>query len=278
MKRVLSIILAVLCVASMAVAFTSCSDSSDWAKVEDKGYFVCGITEYAPMNYYEGEGDDKVLVGFDTEFAKAVAKELGVEVKFQIIDWPNKYTELNSGNIDLIWNGFTYGMESDGVSRTEYVDFTYSYLENRQCLVTKADRVNELNTADALKGKKGVAEGGSSGEGVAQDIAGNKDLITTFSSQRNALMELISGNADFAVIDYQMANSMVGKGDYASLAINKAVEPESEVYAIGCRKGSDLTEKVNEAIKKLSEDGTLAKLAEKYGLTNDLIPNIGSDK
>ena len=278
MKRVLSIILAVLCVASMAVAFTSCSDSSDWAKVEDKGYFVCGITEYAPMNYYEGEGDDKVLVGFDTEFAKAVAKELGVEVKFQIIDWPNKYTELNSGNIDLIWNGFTYGMESDGVSRTEYVDFTYSYLENRQCLVTKADRVNELNTADALKGKKGVAEGGSSGEGVAQDIAGNKDLITTFSSQRNALMELISGNADFAVIDYQMANSMVGKGDYASLAINKAVEPESEVYAIGCRKGSDLTEKINEAIKKLSEDGTLAKLAEKYGLTNDLIPNIGSDK
>jgi polar amino acid transport system substrate-binding protein len=278
MKRVLSIVLAVLCVASMAVAFTSCSDSSDWAKVEDKGYFVCGITEYAPMNYYEGEGDDKVLVGFDTEFAKAVAKELGVEVKFQIIDWPNKYTELNSGNIDLIWNGFTYGMESDGVSRTEYVDFTYSYLENRQCLVTKADRVNELNTADALKGKKGVAEGGSSGEGVAQDIAGNKDLITTFSSQRNALMELISGNADFAVIDYQMANSMVGKGDYASLAINKAVEPESEVYAIGCRKGSDLTEKINEAIKKLSEDGTLAKLAEKYGLTNDLIPNIGSDK
>jgi polar amino acid transport system substrate-binding protein len=278
MKRVLSIILAVLCVASMAVAFTSCSDSSDWAKVEDKGYFVCGITEYAPMNYYEGEGDDKVLVGFDTEFAKAVAKELGVAVKFQIIDWPNKYTELNSGNIDLIWNGFTYGMESDGVSRTEYVDFTYSYLENRQCLVTKADRVNELNTADALKGKKGVAEGGSSGEGVAQDIAGNKDLITTFSSQRNALMELISGNADFAVIDYQMANSMVGKGDYASLAINKAVEPESEVYAIGCRKGSDLTEKINEAIKKLSEDGTLAKLAEKYGLTNDLIPNIGSDK
>ncbi len=162
--------------------------------------------------------------------------------------------------------------------RLEYVDFTYSYLENRQCLVTKADRVNELNTADALKGKKGVAEGGSSGEGVAQDIAGNKDLITTFSSQRNALMELISGNADFAVIDYQMANSMVGKGDYASLAINKAVEPESEVYAIGCRKGSDLTEKINEAIKKLSEDGTLAQIAEKYGLTNDLIPNIGSDK
>ena len=72
-----------------------------------------------------------------------------------------------------------------------------------------------------------------------------------------------------------MAKSMVGKADYAALAINTAYEPESEVYAIGCRKGSDLTEKVNEAIKTLSENGTLAALAAKYGLTNDLIPNIG---
>ena len=90
-------------------------------------------------------------------------------------------------------------------------------------------------------------------------------------------MELSAGNADFAVIDYQMAKSMVGKGDYADLSINNAVEPEPEVYAIGCRKGSDLTAKINDAIKKLSEDGTLAALAEKYKLTNDLIANIGSE-
>lgn len=271
----MSLLLALVCVFAMAASFTSCGDASDWEKVEEKGYFVCGITEYAPMNYYEGEGDNKVLVGFDTEFAKAVADYLGLEVKFQVIDWPNKYTELNSGNIDLIWNGFTYGMESDGVSRTEYVDFTYSYLENRQCLVTKTDRLEELKTADALKGKKGVAEGGSSGEGVAIDIAGDEKLVTKFNSQSKALMELISGNADFAVIDYQMANSMVGKGDYAALSINNAVQPESEVYAIGCRKGSDLTAKINDAIKALSENGTLKKLAEKYDLENDLIANIG---
>ena len=89
-------------------------------------------------------------------------------------------------------------------------------------------------------------------------------------------MELVAGNADFAVIDYQMAKAMVGNGDYESLAINNAVEPESEVYAIGCRKGSDLTKKINEAIKALYEDGTLAAIAEKYGLTNDLVENLGS--
>lgn len=273
MKRILTLALAIITVLSMVLSFASCG-KSDWATVEEKGYFVCGITVYAPMNYFD---ETDTLVGFDTEFAKAVAAKLGLEAKFQVIDWPSKYMELNSGAIDLIWNGFTYGNESDGVSRTEYVDFTYAYLENRQCLVTAADRLDDITTAESLKGLKGVAEGGSSGEGVAVELAGSKDKITTFTSQAKALMELKAGNADFAVIDYQMAKAMVGTGDYATLSINTAVEPEPEVYAIGCRKGSDLTAKINEAIAELSADGTLAILAEKYGLTNDLIPNIGKD-
>ncbi|MBR6593608.1 MAG: transporter substrate-binding domain-containing protein [Clostridia bacterium] len=272
MKRIITLMLAVVFVLSMAVSFSACGEKSDWETVKEQGYFVCGITVYAPMNYFDDDGN---LTGFDTEFAEAVAKELGVEAKFQVISWPNKYMELDSGAIDLIWNGFTYGLESDGVARTEYVDFTYSYLENRQCLVTKADRVEELNSADALKGKKAVAEGGSSGEGVANELTG-EDNVTTFTSQASALMELIAGNADFAVIDYQMANAMVGKGDYASLSINNAIEPESEVYAIGCRKGSDLTAKINEAIKTLYENGTMATIAAKYKLTNDLVTDLGA--
>lgn len=272
MKRIITVTLALILCFGMVASFSSCK-SSDWKKVEKQGYFVCGITYYAPMNYFDDEGN---LTGFDTEFAQAVAAELGLEAKFQVISWPNKYMELNSGAIDLIWNGFTYGTEKDGVSRTEYVDFTYSYLENRQCLVTKADRVGELNSAAALAGKKGVAEGGSSGEAVANELAGENGTVTTFDSQTKALMELKAGTADFAVIDYQMAKAMVGVGDYTDLAINNAVEPEAEVYAIGCRKGSDLTAKINEAIKTLSANGKLAELAAKYGLSNDLIANIGA--
>ncbi len=275
MKRFLTLTLALLMVLTLAASFSACKkeeDKTDFEEIEEKGYFVCGVTVYEPMNFKDADGN---WTGFDTEFAQAVAKELGLEVKFQEIDWPNKYMELNSGSIDVIWNGFTYGMESDGVSRTEYVDFTHSYLENRQCIVTKTDRLTSLNTKEAFNGLKGVAEGGSSGEGVAIELAGSEDKITKFDSQANALMELIAGKADFAVIDYQMAKAMVGTGDYASLSINNAYEPASEVYAIGCRKGSDFTDKINEAIETLSENGTLAALAEKYGLTNDLIPNIG---
>ncbi len=275
MKRFLTLTLAMLLAICMVAGLASCgNEKTDWQTIEEKGYFVCGITVYAPMNYFDDDGN---LTGFDTEFAQAVAEELGLEAKFQVISWPNKYMELNSGAIDLIWNGFTFGMESDGVSRTEYVDFTYSYLENRQCLVTKAERVDELNSAEALAGLKAVAEGGSSGEGVAIELSGDEKNVTTFTSQASALMELSAGNADFAVIDYQMAKAMVGNGDYKDLAINNAVEPEAEVYAIGARKGSDFTAKVNEAIKTLSENGKLAELAEKYGLTNDLVSNIGTE-
>ena len=270
MKRFVALLLTLAMLCACAFCFSSCS-KKDWEKIEEQGYFVCGITVYEPMNYFDADGN---LVGFDTEFAKAVADYLGLEAKFQVIDWPAKYMELESGSIDLIWNGFTYGEEKDGVSRTEYVDFTHAYLENRQCVVTKADRVAELNTKEAFSGKKAVVEGGSSGEAVAVELTGEAN-VTAFSAQSKALMELVAGNADFAVIDYQMAKAMVGTGDYAGLAINTAVEPESEVYAIGCRKGSDLTAKINEAIEALSANGKLAELAEKYNLTNDLIPNIG---
>jgi polar amino acid transport system substrate-binding protein len=267
MKRFLTLALALAMLLVATMSFTACGQTDDWKTVQDRGYFYCGITVYAPMNYYDDDGN---LIGFDTEFATAVAEYLGVEAKFTTISWPNKYAELESGAIDLIWNGFTYGEEKDGVSRTEYVDFTYAYLENRQCLVTKADRVAELNSADALKGKNAVAEGGSSGEALAVTLT-DEAKVTTFTSQANALMEVKAGNADFAIIDYQMAKAMVGQGDYADLTINEAINPESEVYAIGCRKGSTLTAKINEAIVALYENGTLAKIAEKYGLTNDMV-------
>ncbi len=273
MKKFLSLALAVVMIFGAVAAFSSCSKESDAKMIEERGYFYCGITVYEPMNYYDEEGN---LTGFDTEFAQAVAKKLGLEVKFVPISWPNKYVELNSGAIDCIWNGFTYGMEGD-VSRTDYVDFTYSYLENRQCVVTLTTRLAELATKEAFAGKTGAAEGGSSGQAVAEELAGEGVEITTFTSQLDALKEVLSGNADFAVIDYQMAKAYAGVGDYASISINTAHEPESEVYAIGLRKGSDFTAKINEAIKALEADGTLKTLAEKYDLENDLIKNIGSE-
>ena len=271
MKKLTALLLAALLLVSMCLSFTACGKASDWKTIQEKGYFYCGITYYEPMNYIDENGD---LVGFDTEFAQAVAEVLGVEAKFSLIQWGSKYLELNNGSIDCIWNGFTFGDESDGTPRSNYVDFTYSYLNNSQCVVTTKN--SGLNAAADFVGKKGTAEASSAGEAIAKKLAGTTDGYTPVTAQTNALMEVLAGTSDFAVIDILMANAMVGKGDYAELEINNAYTPEPEVYAIGCRKGSDFTAKINEAIKTLSENGKLAEIAAKYGVSNSLIENIGA--
>ena len=121
MKKIISFALAIVMLCALTVAFSSCAKNSDLAKIKEQGYFVCGITVYAPMNYFD---ETDTLVGFDTEFAKAVAAKMGVEAKFQIIDWHSKYMELNGGKIDCIWNGFTSNSDDDGVPRSESGSFT----------------------------------------------------------------------------------------------------------------------------------------------------------
>ena len=269
MKKLLTILVAGLLAVCACFSLTACG-SNDFKQIKDKGYFVCGITLYEPMNYFD-ENDE--LTGFDTDFANAVAEKLGLQAKFQVISWGSKYLELNSGAIDCIWNGFTYGSESNGVSRTEYVDFSYKYLANGQCVVTSKANLSVLNSEEAFVGKKGMAEGGSAGEELAKSLS---TVYTAAISQASALMELKNGTVDFIVIDSTMANAMAGKGDYANLAINPAIPTEAEEYAIGFRKGSDFTAKVNEAIKELSADGTLATIAAKYDLSSSLIANIGA--
>ncbi len=234
----------------------------------NKGELVIGYTDYAPMNYVE----DGKLVGFDTEFAEAVCQKLGYTPKFQLIDWGNKYMELNSNNIQCIWNGFTYNCaDDDGVQRSDKVDFSYAYMNNEQCVIVKKANLDTLNSAAALAGKKVSAENGSAGEGVAKKLIGENGTYVAVTAQMSALPELAAGTVDFVVLDKTLALSVVGKGDYADLAIADQVALESEQYAIGFKKGSELTAKVNDAIKELAADGTLARLAEKYGLTNYLI-------
>lgn len=267
MKKIIALILALI---MCAVVFVGCGKKEDTNDTGDETVktLTIGYTLYAPMNYEEnGE-----LVGFDTEFAKAVCEKLGMEPKFQLIDWGNKYMEVNSGNIDCIWNGFTFNCaDDDGVQRTDKVDVSYAYMNNEQCVVVKAADISNYTTAEALAGKKVSAENGSAGEGVAKDFIGDDGEYVGVTAQMNTLTELISGNVDFVVIDKTMAKSIIGQGDFANLAIAEEIEIEAEQYAIGFKKGSELTAKVNIAIKELAADGTLAALAEKYGLSNYVI-------
>lgn len=260
MKKFLALMLAVL---MMALCFAGCGEQKT---------IVVGYTIYKPMNYMDESGK---LIGFDTELAEAVFGNLGYKVVFKEIEWKNKYTELDSGAIDCIWNGFTCNAaDEDGIQRSEKVDFSYNYMENLQVVVVKDD--SGIAVAADLNGKIGDAEIGSAGETYAKEFEGI--VFKGSTKQTDCLFAVKSGTADFAVLDNQLAKSYCGKGDYANLKIVDGLSSNVEYYAIGFKKGSDLTAKVNEQLEALAKDGTIAKIAETYGVSNTVITDFSDQK
>lgn len=134
------------------------TENSDYAYIKGKGELIIGYTVFEPIAYTDANNE---LVGFDIELAKAAADILGIEVKFEVINWNTKEMELNSKNIDCIWNGFTYSEE-----RAENIEFSTFYLENRQVIVVRKADAEKYGTYAGMKDAQFVAEGGSSGEEV----------------------------------------------------------------------------------------------------------------
>ena len=245
-----------------ATADSATKDSADgdWDYLQGKGEMTIGITYFEPMNYKDENGE---LTGFETEFAKAVCEELGLTPKFQEIDWDSKELELSSKSIDCIWNGMTITPE-----RQENMAISEPYMENKQVMVCKKDNVEKF--AQGVDGAVVVAEAGSAGEDVAKDDAFFSTAdYQSVESQATALLEVKSGTADVAIIDYVMSIGTLRDGsDYTDLAVVEAKSFSPEQYGIAFRKGSTVTvEKVNAAMKAVAASGKLKEIADKYSLT-----------
>jgi polar amino acid transport system substrate-binding protein len=141
---------------------------------------------------------------------------------------------------------------------------------NQQCVVIHKDNAETIKTEADLAGKTAAVEAGSAGAAYAEEATGSKDNLVTFTAQNSTFMEVKTGKSDIAVVDILLAQNICGKGDYEDLMIVETITLSAEYYAIGFKKGSELTAKVNEAIKTLNENGKLLELAKKYGFENSL--------
>ena len=234
-----------------------------------------GMTLFAPMNYYD---ENNNFVGFDTELAQAVGEKLGIDINFVEINWDSKEIELNSKNIDCIWNGMCSTAE-----RQETMTLSEPYLYNTQAMVMKADREDEI--MKSVDGLTVTAEKGSTGEGKLLGTIADDDTVEVSAkeyfananyvasdSMAKALMEVKAGTADVALVDSVAAYGMVGPDtDYSDMVINVDNNFGLQEYVIGFRKGSDLEQHVSDAIDQLYADGTVAELAAKYNLSDLLI-------
>lgn len=258
MKKMFTLVLAILMVATLLTACGAAkAPETDLSYIKDKGKLVVGITDYAPMDYKDENGE---WTGFDAEFAQLFAKDLGVECEFYVIaDWGKKFMELDTKQIDAVWNGMTITEEAKLNSNV-----SNPYVVNAQVVVMKADVVADYDYMESLNGLTIAVENGSAGQDAASAITGA--TIVPLQDQGAALLEVKAGTADACVIDITMAYAMTGEGtDYADLAAG--ISLTEELYGVSFRKDSDVTAVFNDFMAKIKADGTLQALADKYDLT-----------
>lgn len=235
--------------------------------VQEKGTLIVGCDDQFPPMGFLGE-DDK-LTGFDLELASLVAEKLGVVAEPMVVDWAAKEMELNNGNIDVIWNGYTITKE-----RNEKVEYTKPYLNNEQVIVVKAN--SDIKTKADLAGKNLGAQVDSSGltaiQGDQELMDSMKDL-TEYDTLMFALEDLKTNRLDAVVLDKVVINYVMTKEAEAYRILDDSMG--DELYGIGCASGSvALREAIDTALDELMEDGSIDTLCEKWFGKNIVVRDI----
>ncbi|WP_423189635.1 amino acid ABC transporter substrate-binding protein [Alkalibacterium sp. f15] len=234
------------------IVLTGCQTNEAESGAEDNAYVIGLDDTFAPMGFRDDNGE---LIGFDIDLANAVAEDLDRSITFQPIDWAMKETELNAGNIDMIWNGYTITEE-----RAEKVDFGTPYLENSQLIITLEE--NDIEMKSDLINKKVAAQQSSSAvsaiESDPSDIISQFDNgeVIQFPSNNDVFNDLISGRSEAIVVDETLGRFYMAQNK----APNYKVLEENfgnEEYAIGFRQeDDDLREEFNGSLERLMENGT----------------------
>lgn len=264
MKKILA---GALC-AAMAVTSLGMVSFADETGLATEGTLVVGFdAEYPPYGYMDDNGD---YTGFDLELAAAVCDIEGWEMVPMPIDWDSKDMELDSGNIDCIWNGFTVNGRED--------DYTFSvpYVDNSQVIVTASD--SGISSLEDLEGKIVGVQADPAALALLDEGGDQEDLGATFGEMQQfgdyntAFAELEAGSLDAVAIDIGVANYQIaGRDEFVILDeyLN------SEQYAVGFKKGNDaLCNIINEDLEVLLTTGVFNKIAAEYedmGIPSDML-------
>ena len=237
-------------------------NQDNWAKYQKQGSITIGFDNtFVPMGFEEKNGQ---YAGFDIDLAQAVSEKLGIQIKFQPIDWDMKETELQNGTIDAIWNGYTATDE-----RKEKVAFTIPYMENQQVLVSKKSQ--NIQSVSDMTGKVLGAQAGSSGyidfeaqpellKNIVKDQKANQ-----YQSFNEALIDLQNNRIDALLIDRVYANYYL---ETEGILDQYEIFPagfESESFAVGVRPADKtLLANLNKAFVELYQEGKFQEISKKW--------------
>lgn len=220
------------------------------------GTLIVGFDQdFPPMGFV---GDNGEYIGFDLDLAKEVASRLGLEYKAQPVAWDSKDMELESGNIDCIWNGFTItGREDD-------YTWTTPYMANKQVFVVAND--SDIKSQADLAGKVVEVQADSSAEAALkenQDLANTFGQLLTTPDYNTAFMDLEQGAVDAVAMDVIVAGYQIKQRNADFKILDDSLSEEE--YGVGFKKGNtELRDKVQGALEEMAADGTLAKISDEW--------------
>ena len=259
MKKIIAVVLMISAVFSFVIAGGKKDSGVDNSleKIQSKGVFVLGLDDsFPPLGFRDA---DNKIVGYDIDIAEEVAKRLGVTLKCQPIDWAAKEQELNTNNIDCIWNGFTMTPE-----REEALSFTKPYLNNAQVVIVRND--SGIKTLADLKGKTiGLQAGSSASEAVdaSPDFKASLKNIVEFKENLTALMDLEIKGVDGVVMDVVVGNYSIATSGKPFVVVEETLTPE--FYGVGFRKADvKLRDAVQKIMEEMVADGTMSKIDAKW--------------
>ena len=256
MKKLVSILLALTMMLGCCVAFADAATDDSYQKILDKGQLIMGLDDsFPPMGFRDENGD---IVGFDVDVAREACSRIGVELVLQPISWDAKIIELNTGNIDCIWNGFTITEELQ-----QQITFSEPYLANTQVIVLRGD--SEAQTLADLAGKSLGVQAGSSAVAALDANPEFRDSVTVneFKDNMTAMLDLENGGLDAMLMDVIVAGYYFSQHEGSFRMLDEALATEE--YGVGFRKDDlALVENINRVLNEMAADGTLAEISTKW--------------
>lgn len=254
-KKLVALMMVVVLVLSLGL-MTSCGEKKAEGDAET---IVVGLDDtFAPMGFRDKDGN---LVGFDIDLATAVGEELGMKVEFKPIDWKAKEAQLKAGTVDCLWNGMSVTPE-----RIEGMALTYKYLNNKIVLMSLANSDVDVTAPDQLANLKiGTQAGSAALEVLEANEAYDsfKDNISEYDTYDTAIMDLKAGRVDVIAVDKVLGeytnNNLGGEMKECTYSLG------DDFYTIGCAEdNTELRDKLNDALKKLIDNGKAAEISEKW--------------
>lgn len=220
--------------------------------------YVIGLDDtFAPMGFVDENGE---LVGFDIDLAKEIASRKNFDIRFQSIDWAMKETELNTKNIDMIWNGYSISEE-----RKEKVAFSNPYFEDKQLVITMQD--SPISAIEDIKGKKLALQAESTALDAVKNYTGlfeNLGELIEYPSNNEVFQDLQTGRCDVIVVDEALGRYYMKKNSDIAFRVLEQ-DLGSEFMAVGLRKeDTELCELINQGLEEIKADGTYDKIKAKW--------------